>query len=124
MAEPIFTAPRVSLVFLAIESSCRNGLPPTAALPSCQSFLSCFAGPSLAACVTFFAAGSYIVRAQMATRRPVRKGPRLRSGPSLKAGLPREPEERLLVEAARGGPGKFEAPYVLHFESLYSFVCS
>src|SRR5260370_5273492 len=124
MAEPIFTAPRVSLLFLAIESSCRNGLHPTAALPSCQSFLSCFAGPSLAGCVTFFAADSYSVRAKMATRRPVRKGPRLRSGPSLKAGLPREPEERLLVEAAQGDPAKFEALYELHFERVYAFVAS
>src|SRR5882762_5710586 len=127
MAEPIFTATRVSLLFLAIESSCRNGLHPTAALPSCQSFPSfpsCLPGPSLAACVTFFAADSYIVRAKMATRRPLRKGPRPRSGPSQKAGPAREPEERLLVEAAQGDPAKFDALYELHFERVYAFIAS
>ncbi len=79
---------------------------------------------AFAACVTFFRADSYIVRAKMATRRPVRKGPRLRSGPSQKAGPPREPEERLLVEAAQSDPAKFDALYERHFERVYAFVAS
>jgi len=74
--------------------------------------------------VTFFAADSYIVRAKMATRRPLRKGPRPRSGPSQKAGPAREPEERLLVEAAQGDPAKFDALYELHFERVYAFIAS
>src|SRR5713226_2827639 len=40
MAAPIFTATCLSLLFLAIESSCWNGFHPTAALRCCQSFLS------------------------------------------------------------------------------------
>ena len=60
----------------------------------------------------------------MATRRPVRKGPRPRSGPSQKAGPAREPEERLLVEAAQGDPAKFDALYELHFERVYAFIAS
>jgi len=58
----------------------------------------------------------------MATRRPVRKGPRLRSDPSQKAGPPGEPEERLLVEAAQSDPAKFDVLYELHFERVYAFV--
>jgi len=58
----------------------------------------------------------------MATRRPVRKGSRLRSGPSQKAGPPGEPEERLLVEAAQSDPAKFDVLYELHFERVYAFV--
>ena len=60
----------------------------------------------------------------MATRRPVRKGPRPRSGPSQKAGPAREPEERLLVEAAQGDLAKFDALYELHFERVYAFIAS
>ncbi len=76
------------------------------------------------ACVTFFSADSYIHRAKMATRRPVRKGPRPRSDPSQKAGPAREPEERLLVEEAQSDPAKFDALYELHFERVYAFVAS
>ena len=76
------------------------------------------------ACVTFFLADSYIVRAKMATRRAVRKGPRPRSGPSQKAGPAREPEERLLVAEAQSDPAKFDALYELHFERVYAFVAS
>ncbi len=60
----------------------------------------------------------------MAKRRPVRKGPRARIGPSQKAGPTREPEERLLVGEAQSDPAKFDALYELHFERVYAFVAS
>src|SRR5258707_2094614 len=125
MAEPIFTATRVSLLFLAIESSCRNGLHPTAALPSCQSFPSCLVGTEpLRACVTFFAGDSYIVRAKMATRRPVRKGSAKDVGEGVRLGTEQSAGERVLVEAAQSDPAKFEVLYKLHFERVYAFVAS
>jgi RNA polymerase sigma-70 factor (ECF subfamily) len=86
--------------------------------------------------VTFFSGGSYIVRAKMATRRPVRKGSRLKSGPPQEAGpagrggerVPGEAgqgaDERGLVEAAQSDPAKFEALYDLNFERVYAFVAS
>ena len=74
--------------------------------------------------VTFFVAGSYIVRAMKATRRPARK--RLAKGadggvPGRAAG---SVDERRLVEAAQSDPAEFEALYELHFERVYAFVAS
>jgi|SRR5712664_116013 len=86
--------------------------------------------------VTFFAAGSYIVRATMPTRRSARKGLLPKSSPPRKAGptsqdgegVPRDagrdPDEHLLVEAAQSDPANFDALYELHFERVYAFVAS
>src|SRR5258708_40131638 len=86
--------------------------------------------------VTFFAAGSYIVRATMPTRRSARKDPLPKSGPPRKAGptrqdgggVPRDAgrdsDEHLLVEAAQSDPAKVDALYELHFERVYAFVAS
>ena len=77
----------------------------------------------------------------MATRRPVRKGSRPKSGPPQKPGSARQagegvvaeasagaapgsPAERVLVEAAQSDPAKFDALYELHFERVYAFVAS
>lgn len=77
----------------------------------------------------------------MATRRPVRKGSRPKSGPPQKAGSTRQsgegapagtpavaaagsPDERVLVEAAKSDPAKFDALYEIHFERVYAFVAS
>src|SRR5260370_33803982 len=86
--------------------------------------------------VTFFAAGSYIVRVTMPTRRSARKGLLPKSSPPQKAGptrqdgegVPRDAgrdsDERLLVEAAQSDPAKFGALYELHFGRGYAFVAS
>src|SRR2546423_1854514 len=72
--------------------------------------------------VTFFAAGSYIVRAMMARRRPARK----RSAKGTDEAVPGDAragvDERLLVEAAQSDPAKFDALYEQHFERVYAFV--
>ena len=77
----------------------------------------------------------------MATRRPVRKGSRPKSGPPQKAGSARQagegvaaeasagaapgsPAERVLVEAAQSDLEKFAALYELHFERVYAFAAS
>ena len=77
----------------------------------------------------------------MATRRPVRKGSRPKSGPPQNAGSARQggggvaaeasagaapgsPAERVLVEAAQSDPEKFYALYELHFERVYAFAAS
>src|SRR5882762_820890 len=73
--------------------------------------------------VTFFVAGSYIVRAMMA-RRPARKrsakGTDEVAPGDARAGV----DERLLVEAAQSDPAKFDALYEQHFERVYAFVAS
>src|SRR5260370_37967145 len=86
--------------------------------------------------VTFFAVGSYIVRATMPTRRSARKGLLPKSSPPQKAGptsqdgegVPRDagrdPDEQLLVETAQSDPANFDALYELHFERVYAFVAS
>jgi len=58
----------------------------------------------------------------MATRRPVRKGSRPKSGPPQKAGPTRQDAEGVLVEAAQSDPEKFDALYELHFERVYAFA--
>src|SRR5207245_7618062 len=72
----------------------------------------------------FFGAGSYIVRAMKAARRPARK--RLAKGAA--EGVPGQAagsaDERVLVEAAQRDPAEFEALYELHFERVYAFVAS
>jgi len=64
--------------------------------------------------VTFFAAGSYIVRAMMARRRPERK----RSAKGTDEAAPGDAragaDERLLVEAAQSDPAKFDVLYEQH----------
>ena len=60
----------------------------------------------------------------MATRRPVRKGSRPKSGPPQKAGPTRQDAEGVLVEAAQSDPEKFDALYELHFERVYAFAAS
>jgi len=60
----------------------------------------------------------------MATRRPVRKGSRPKSGPPQKAGPTRQDAEGVLVEAAQSDPEKFDALYEMHFERVYAFVAS
>jgi len=74
--------------------------------------------------VTFFVAGSYIVRAMMARRRPARK----RSAKGTDEAVPGDAragvDERLLVEAAQSDPAKFDALYEQHFERVYAFVAS
>jgi len=86
--------------------------------------------------VTFFRAGSYIVRAMKAPRRPGRKGSRPKSGPPQKAGATRPGgqgvsadaeqgvDERGLVEAAQSDPANFDELYEMHFERVYAFVAS
>jgi RNA polymerase sigma-70 factor, ECF subfamily len=67
-------------------------------------------------------AGSYIVKAMKATRRPARK----RSAKGADKGVPGDPregvDERLLVEAAQRDPAKFDELYELHFVRVYAFV--
>ena len=74
--------------------------------------------------VTFFVAGSYIVRAMMARRRPARR----RSAKGTDEAVPGDAragvDERLLVEAAQSDPAKFDALYEQHFERVYAFVAS
>lgn len=60
----------------------------------------------------------------MATRRTVGKGSAPQSGSPQKAGPIRRVDERALVEAAQGDPGKFDALYEMHFERVYAFVAS
>src|SRR5258708_27914634 len=84
--------------------------------------------------VTFFAAGSYIVRVTMPTRRSARKGSLPKSSPPQKAGptrqdgegVPRDAgrdsDEHLLVEAAQHHPPEFDALYEPQFEQVYALV--
>jgi RNA polymerase sigma-70 factor, ECF subfamily len=72
--------------------------------------------------VTFFATGSYIVRAMKATRRPARKRLAKGADEGVRAQVARGADERMLVEAAQKDPAEFEALYELHFERVYAFV--
>jgi RNA polymerase sigma-70 factor, ECF subfamily len=74
--------------------------------------------------VTFFKGDSYIVRAKMATRRPVRRGSAKGADASVRLGTARSADEQGLVEAAQSDPAKFDALYELHFERVYAFVTS
>jgi RNA polymerase sigma-70 factor (ECF subfamily) len=55
----------------------------------------------------------------MATRRPAKS-----AAPQGAPTGSRQADERLLVEAAQGDPGKFDALYDLHFHRVYGFVAS
>src|SRR5260370_39383620 len=79
---------------------------------------------AFAACVTFFAGDSYIVRAKMATRRPMRKGSAKDVDEGVRLGTERSADERGLVEEAQSDPEKFDVLYELHFERVYAFVAS
>src|SRR5215470_8474179 len=58
------------------------------------------------------------------TGRPGRKKAPPRSAPPRKASASAPAEERLLVEAAKSEPAKFDALYELHFERVYGFIAS
>ena len=74
--------------------------------------------------VTFFVAGSYIVRAMKATQRPGRKRLARGAAERVPGRVARGADERVLVEAAQRDPAEFEALYELHFERVYAFVAS
>jgi RNA polymerase sigma-70 factor (ECF subfamily) len=74
--------------------------------------------------VTFSGAGSYIVRAMKATRRPARKRLARGADEGVSGRATRGAGERVLVEAAQRDPAEFEALYELHFERVYAFVAS
>ncbi len=74
--------------------------------------------------VTFSGAGSYIVRAMKATRRPARKRLARGADEGVSGRAARGAGERVLVEAAQRDPAEFEALYELHFERVYAFVAS
>src|SRR5260370_6917118 len=74
--------------------------------------------------VTFSGAGSYIVRAMKATRRPARKRLARGADEGVSGRAARGAGERVLVEAAQRDPAEFEALYELHFEPVYPFVAS
>jgi RNA polymerase sigma-70 factor, ECF subfamily len=74
--------------------------------------------------VTFFVAGSYIVRAMKATQRPGRKPLAKGADKGVPGQAARGADERSLVEAAQRDPAEFEALYELHFQRVYAFVAS
>src|SRR5258708_29469818 len=74
--------------------------------------------------VTFSGAGSYIVRARKATRRPARKRLARGTDEGVSGRAARGAGERVLVEAAQTDPAEFDALYELHFERAYAVVAT
>ncbi len=59
-----------------------------------------------------------------ATRRPVRKRLARGAAEGVRGQVAQGADERILVEAAKRDPARFEALYELHFERMYAFVAS
>src|SRR5260370_29161368 len=79
---------------------------------------------AFAACVTFFAGDSYIVRAKMATRRPVRKGSARDVDEGVRLGTEQSAGQRVLGEAAPSDPPKFEGLDERHVARVYALLAT